>query len=249
MASSKSGNRGFSLAELMAAMVILSLGIFALLSVNAMTLRQASYNENAQTAHTIATGQLALVEGILKINFRAATTDLQTTPMQSVTFPDFFYIVRDGGFDNQRASEKAAANTDTSAQVLLLFEKLRSELRRGRIVECSESTLGYWIYDQENGLPQSGPGPHRLAFLPRGEVEPALAEITAQDTEGRLVRRFEGREDTLLKMGRDSLVKFSWTQSLQILRVEGSVGEKNESRTSLSSEKKFLFTVPLNNVE
>ncbi len=82
----------------MAAMVILSLGIFALMSVNAMTLRQASYNENAQTAHTIATGQLALVEGILKINFRAAKSDLETDLMRSVTFPDFLYIIKDGGF-------------------------------------------------------------------------------------------------------------------------------------------------------
>ncbi len=150
---------------------------------------------------------------------------------------------------NQRASEKASANTDASAQVLLLFEKLRSELRRGRIVECSDSTLGYWIYDQENGLPQLGSGGHRLAFLPRGQAEPDLAELTAEGTEGRLIRRFQNREDTLLKMGRDSHVKFSWSQNLQILRVEGQVGEKHESRVSLSSEKNFIFTVPLNNVE
>lgn len=79
-------------------MVVLSLGIFALLSVNAMTLRQSTYNENAQTAHTIATGQLGIVESILKVNFRAATEDLETPLMQSVTFPDFYYLIKDGGF-------------------------------------------------------------------------------------------------------------------------------------------------------
>lgn len=82
----------------MAAVVVLTLALFAVMSVNAMTLRQTRYNESMQTANTIATSQLAIVESILKVNFRADPDDIGTGWMQSVTFPDFLYRIVDGGF-------------------------------------------------------------------------------------------------------------------------------------------------------
>jgi hypothetical protein len=89
----------------MAAVVVLTLALFAVMSVNAMTLRQTRYNESLQTANTIATSQLAIAESVLKVNFRADTNDIGTGWMQSVTFPDFKYRIVDGGFvagSNQR---------------------------------------------------------------------------------------------------------------------------------------------------
>lgn len=149
---------------------------------------------------------------------------------------------------NQRASEKATANADTNTRLLVLFEKLRMELRRGRVVECSPDTLGYWIYRQVDALPVLGT-PHRLEFLPGGGVPPDLAQLTALNTEGRLVRRFQGREEPLAILGRDSVVTFEWEPAYQLLRAEGVVGEKNPARPTLESEKTFRFTIPLNNVE
>lgn len=86
------------MAEVMASMVILTLALFAVLSVNAMTLKQATYNENAQTANTIACSQLAIAESVLKVNFRAAPSDVTTPLMGSLAFPKFTYQILDQGF-------------------------------------------------------------------------------------------------------------------------------------------------------
>jgi type II secretory pathway pseudopilin PulG len=149
---------------------------------------------------------------------------------------------------NQKASEKATANADAGTQVLVLFEKLRLELRTGRIVECSEDTLGYWIYQRDTGLPVFGV-PHRLAFLPGGGAPPDLAELTAVGMNGNLTRRFQGREEPLARVGQDGEVRFLWTPALQMLRVEGSVGERGRTQASRETLKEFRFTVPLNNIE
>lgn len=101
--------RGFTLAECMASLLILTLALFAVMSVNAMTLRQTAYNEDAQTANTIACSQMAIAESILKVNFRANSGDINTGTMQSVTFPKFTYQIVDGGFLDSQKKLRAIA--------------------------------------------------------------------------------------------------------------------------------------------
>lgn len=154
---------------------------------------------------------------------------------------------------NQRAAEKATATADANTQALLVFEKIRQELRRGRVVEQSPDllTLGYWLYQLDAGQPIFG-GPHGLVFLPGLGQPPDLAEMTAVGAGGRLVRRFQGQEETLTRIGRDGEVKFEWEAGLQRLRVQGTVGEKNANNPASAareSVKTFRFTIPLNNIE
>lgn len=89
---------GFSLAELMAAMVILTVALFAVISVNASTLRQTRYNERLQTANTIATMQMAIAESVLRMNFQCTSGLIDTPVMASKEFDTFFYQIKDQGF-------------------------------------------------------------------------------------------------------------------------------------------------------
>lgn len=149
---------------------------------------------------------------------------------------------------NQKASEKATANAGASTQVLLVFEKVRLEMRTGRIVDCTDDVLSYWIYVRDQGLPVPGT-PHRLSFLPGGGAPPDTAELTAVGTNGALVRRFQGRQDLLTNIGPDGEVRFQWTPALQMLRVEGVVGQQGRTTASREALKTFRFTIPLNNIE
>ena len=149
-------------------------------------------------------------------------------------------------FQTQRASEKAVATNDADSKALLLFEKLRAELRRGRVIDNPlPQELHYWIYETENGVPKfSAPG--ELVFLSTGGV-PDIAEVTVEN--GNLVREFQDEKSILTGVGQEGQVSFNWLVGIQALVVEGQVGDAHESRTSLTSVKKFHFIMALSNVE
>ena len=148
---------------------------------------------------------------------------------------------------NQKISEKNVANTDSSAKSLLLFERVRQEVRSGRVVgNPSTSELQYWIYKKVNGAPEFG-GPHRLSFLPGAGSDPDLARLST--LKGSLIREFQGKSSNLANVGADGRLEFDWKPGAQILRLTGQVGDKNDEHQEKSSVRKFFFVISLNNVE
>lgn len=150
-------------------------------------------------------------------------------------------------FQNQRASEKIVAQSDSSTLSLVLFEKVRQEIRTGRVVGNPDtSVLEYWIYKQAGGLPEFG-SPHRLVFLPSAGVDPDVARLTVESE--RLVKNFQGRTSILSDVGPDGQVEFQWIPGSQLVRLYGQVGERNPQHVSKASVRKFQFILSLNNVE
>lgn len=90
----------FSLVEVMGAAVILTLALFAVISVNAYILKSTVASEKRQIANTIACNQLAVVESILKVNFNAPSSDIATPVLQSSQFPGFSFRINDVGYED-----------------------------------------------------------------------------------------------------------------------------------------------------
>lgn len=98
---------GFNLTELMVAMVVLTISIFAVISVNAYTLRSTTGNRNRQVANMIATTMLGTAESLLKLNFHAPPSDINTPRMTSTEFPDFDFIIEDMGYEDAEYNLRA----------------------------------------------------------------------------------------------------------------------------------------------
>lgn len=94
----RAGSFGFSLAEVMASILVLTLTVFAVLGVNAITLRQTRYNEGLQTASSIAASTMSLVESVLKVDFKTDPSNISTQVLESPDFKGFKFQVVDGGF-------------------------------------------------------------------------------------------------------------------------------------------------------
>lgn len=186
------------------------------------------------------------------MNSRRRSTDISALTLieMLVTATLFLAISAAMGamlFQSQRASEKTVATNDADSKALLLFEKLRLELRRGRVIDNPvPEKLHYWVYETENGMPKfSGPGD--LVFLSTSGTGPDVAEVTVENRN--LVRTFQGDKTILTAVGEEGQVTFSWLVGIQALVVDGQVGDTHQSRTSLSSVKKFHFILALSNVE
>lgn len=92
--------RGISLGETLVAMVVLTISIFAALSVNTYCLKAAQSNRNRQIANMLATTELALVESVLKVNFHAPDSDLMTPKIRSNQYPEFEFLVDDVKYED-----------------------------------------------------------------------------------------------------------------------------------------------------
>lgn len=81
-------------------MLVLLIGIFAIVSVNAYTLRATTGNRNRHIANMIASTELALVESVLKVNFHTPPANINTPRLKSTQFPDFDFVVEDLGYED-----------------------------------------------------------------------------------------------------------------------------------------------------
>jgi prepilin-type N-terminal cleavage/methylation domain-containing protein len=107
--SANSKNRGFNLVETMAAVFILAVALFAVLSVNAYTLRLNASNQRHQTANSIASTQLSIAESILKADFHVPASSIETPLFDSADFPDFSFRIRDLGYEDAARNLRAVA--------------------------------------------------------------------------------------------------------------------------------------------
>lgn len=81
-------------------MVFITIAIFAVISVNAYTMRATHGNKSRQVANIIAATQLSLVESVLKVDFHAPTTSIATPLMNSTQFPTYQFVVEDLGYED-----------------------------------------------------------------------------------------------------------------------------------------------------
>lgn len=148
---------------------------------------------------------------------------------------------------NQRASEKVFSNTDAGAQSLLVFEKVRSELRNARVVGVdSGGRLQYWVLRRVNGVPQVNSS--GLAdWLPGQPANPAVALLFSQD--GLLWRSFQGQRQPLAPLGDDGSVQFLWNAGLHLVTVSGQVGQTDPHDSTRASLRSFNYTLHLSNNE
>ena len=91
----------------MAAVFVLSVALFAVLSVNAYTLRLNSHHQELQTANSIASSQLSIVESVLKTDFHAAPEAVNTPLLQSRDFPEFSFAIQDNGYEDPTQNLRA----------------------------------------------------------------------------------------------------------------------------------------------
>jgi type II secretory pathway pseudopilin PulG len=150
-------------------------------------------------------------------------------------------------YQNQRASEKSIGQADASAAVLLVFEKIRAEMRTGRVIaNDSPGTLDYWIYERQDGLPIFG-GVHGLVYLPGPNSDPDVAQLRLEN--GRLIREFQTKKSFLVPMGQQANISFQWNPGDHTLLVAGVVADPYDEPRTATLPREFRFLLSLNNVE
>lgn len=148
---------------------------------------------------------------------------------------------------NQRASEKVFSNTDAGAQALLVFEKVRAELRNARVVGVdSGGSLQYWVLRRVKGVPQVNSS--GLAdWLPGAPANPDVARLYVD--KGVLWKSFQGTQQPLAPVGADGFVQFGWSPGLHLLALSGEVGQVDPHDATKSSVHRFHYTMHLSNNE
>ncbi len=148
---------------------------------------------------------------------------------------------------NQRASEKISSRTDATSEVLLVFEKVRLEMRSGRVVGVDPSgRLQYWILRRTNAGPQLTP--RGLAdWLPGDPADPDVA--TMYVNRGVLWKSFQGTTSPLAPVGPNGQIVFNWSPGLRTLTLSGELGQKDQFKVTRDSLQKFHFEIYLTNNE
>ena len=149
---------------------------------------------------------------------------------------------------NQRASTKVSNHTDTTAQLLLVFEKIRNEVRHSRIIGTDTATSGlkYWVYKAVNGIPQvtAAGSPD---WLPGYPANPDVALLYSKPSKDALWRDFQGKGQRLAPMGLDGNLKFVWDAGNHTLTLIGGVGQKDAFDATRHNYQAFNYNVYLSN--
>lgn len=149
---------------------------------------------------------------------------------------------------NQKTSAKTANHSDTTAELMLLFEKIRREIRSGRVVGVDpQGALLYWRWKADtNGVPlltaQGTPD-----WMPGAPADPSVAILGVSD--GFLRRNFEGTSQHLAPVGKDGHLTFSWNQGSNTLLLTGGVGQKDPQHAHLNNYRPFIYNIYLSNRE
>ncbi len=88
-----SSSRAYSLAEVLVSMFMLTISIFAVISVNTFTAKASRTNHNREIANQLAVSQMAVVGSILKVDFHCPPESIETPMIQSTMYPNFTFVV------------------------------------------------------------------------------------------------------------------------------------------------------------
>lgn len=146
---------------------------------------------------------------------------------------------------NQMASEKAVHHTDVTGQMMMVFERIRGEMRTARVIGVNPNGgLEYWVARRQDGLPRFTPEGYP-DWLPGAPADPDVALMHIEN--GTLVRDFQGQRQPLVTMGRDGAILFAWNQGNQTLMVVGAVGQKSPHRVQDNNYQSFRYFIHTGN--
>lgn len=141
---------------------------------------------------------------------------------------------------SRKATDKAVESTDTTSTLLLIFEKIRNEIKGVRIVDGNGEKLEYWKIRAVDGVPQLTP-------LKRVDYEPGYPQVPYSaflylDSKGLLLSDYQGSTRRLANAGPGSSLNFSWSAATHTLTLIGEVGagERKED---------FIYTMYVSNNE
>lgn len=149
---------------------------------------------------------------------------------------------------NQRASEKVLSRSDATDEALLVFEKVRAEMRNLRVIGVDSSgRLEFWVLRRDSaGAPQLTP--QGLAdWLPGEPANPDVGWM--YPSQGVLWKSFQGQVQPVAPLGPDGQVTFEWLPGLRTLTLSGQVGRRDDYEATRNSLQKFHYVVYLTNNE
>ncbi len=148
---------------------------------------------------------------------------------------------------NQMASQKIIGQSDTTAAMMMVFERIRSELRGARVVGVNAAGgLEYWISRKVDGVVQITPE-GLPDWIPGAPADPDVALIQVDN--GILVRDFQGDRQPLVNMGPDGAIVFVWDVGHHTLMIVGAVGEKHDYRVEKNNYQSFRYYLQVGNNE
>lgn len=152
---------------------------------------------------------------------------------------------------NQRASEKISAQSDLTATLMLVFEKVRNELKHSRVIgtDPDNGGLRYWIVRRDsNGLPLlTAAG--LPDWLPGAPADPAEAELYLQANTGTIWKQFQGHAQPLVPLGDDAELQFSWSPSTQTVALSGVIGQGYAHDAARDNKQTFAYQISMSNNE
>lgn len=151
---------------------------------------------------------------------------------------------------NQRASTKATNQNDSTATLMLVFEKVRNEIRHARVIGADPVTKGlrYWLCrTNASGMPVLTPE-GLPDWLPGAPAEPSVCHLykTSSDL---LWREYQGGGQPLAPMGKDAQLRFTWRPENRTVSMVGSIGSKDPYDGSRSNFMPFAYEIYLQNNE
>lgn len=148
---------------------------------------------------------------------------------------------------NQLASQKVIGKSDTTAAMLMVFERIRTELRGARVVGVNATGgLEYWISRKVDGVVQLTPNGFP-DWIPGAPADPDVALLQVDN--GILVRDFQGDRQPLVPVGPDGAIVFVWDMGNHTLMVAGAVGEKHGYRVEKNNYETFRYYIQVGNNE
>ena len=152
---------------------------------------------------------------------------------------------------NQRASTQIVGQNDATAQMMLVFEKVRNEVRHSRIIGSDATTggLNYWICRTSNGIPQVANSAGQPDWLPGSPAVPDVALIYFRPGSGLVWRRFQGLETPLAPVGKDGSFQVSWKPETRTVNLVCTVGEKFVGDAARNNFTKFSYNIYVANNE
>jgi len=152
---------------------------------------------------------------------------------------------------NQRASEKISSQSDLTATLMLVFEKVRNELKHSRVVgtDPDNGGLRYWIVKRDSaGLPKlTAAG--LPDWLPGAPADPDEAQLYLDTSTGIVWKQFQGARQPLVPLGEDAELQFAWNPSVQTVVLAGVIGKGNAHDAVRDNRQAFAYQICMSNNE
>ncbi len=150
---------------------------------------------------------------------------------------------------HQRASAKIIANSDVTAESMVLFEKTRAEITRAKVLGVTPDlqSVSYWVPRSQAGAPvilASG----NQDWLPGDPSPPDIATLSYSRGKG-LTRTFQGRTQTLANCSKDTVLNFGYSAGRRLFQLYGYVGTQNSQSAEKNSYQPFFYQLQLTNVQ